>query len=80
MSLSKKDKPIIVRTGIFNCQVCVPKDWTDAQATQFVNAQNPAGTSSGWTMRKNGDKLLVGMPERAQCLAHEGCVHIMFDC
>ena len=60
-------------------QVCVPEDWTDEQALDFVEKEWPCGTINGWQLRKNGHKLLSGSPERQPCAERDGFVHIMFD-
>lgn len=54
-------------------QVCVPKNWTDEQV------KDSAGTTNGWFIRKNGDQLLNGDPERRVCDDRKGFVHIMLD-
>ena len=71
--------PSVTRHGVFDCQVCVPKTYSDGQALHFASTANPCGTSGGWQMRKRGDELLEGDPERVQCEEREDYVHIMFD-
>lgn len=73
-------KPEITRSGLFSMQVCVPDKFTDEQATEFANTENPAGTSNGWGIRREGDEALSGCAERVNCSDRNGCVHIMFDC
>lgn len=60
-------------------QVCIPKDWTDEQAKEFAEAENPCGTQHGWHVRKQGDPALSGCNERVACQAREGHVHLMMD-
>lgn len=74
-----KMKPEITRTSILSMQVCVPKDWDDEKVRQFAESENPSGTSRGWQIRKEGDKMLLGAPERAACAERNGFVHIMLD-
>lgn len=76
----ENEKPMVTRNTLLSCQVCVPRDWTDKQASDFVNGSNPAGTSNGWLMRRNGDEALAGADERVRCEGRAGFVHIMFDC
>lgn len=71
--------PEVTRVGFLDLQVCVPKDFTDKQAIEFAESNNPCGTEKGWTVRKEGDKGLSGNPERNQCSERKGCVHIMMD-
>ena len=69
----------ITRRGVLDMQVCVPTDWTDQQVIAFAEEKNTAGTSNGWFIRKEGDELLAGMPERVPCEDRDGHVHIMVD-
>lgn len=78
--VATESKPEINRASVFSLQACVPKTFTDEEATRFVNETHPAGTSQGWVMRHNGDPALNGSPERVQCAGRPDCVHIMFDC
>jgi hypothetical protein len=67
-------KPNVVRVGLLNCQVCVPKDWTDQQIIDFADQENPVGLyASLWKIRKEGD------PERNPCEQSNDYVHVMLD-
>ncbi len=72
--------PLVVRNTLLSCQVCVPKDWTDEQAHEFVNRDNPSGTSMGWSICKEGSEVLDGAPERVACETRTEYVHIVFEC
>ena len=74
-----KQKPTITKCSLFSLQVCVPSDWTDEQVLVFTEKEMLCGTTTGWSIRKKGDKLLQGCPERNPCAKHEGFVHIMVD-
>lgn len=74
------DKPQVTKTSMLSMQVCVPSSFSDDQVTEFANAENLAGTQNGWTIRREGDKALMGRPERVPCDERCGCVHIMLDC
>jgi hypothetical protein len=79
MPESTLDKePTVAKYGSFDCQVCVPVDWTDEQVKAFADKENPSGTN-GWFIRKEGDKALAGQPERNPCTDRAGFVHIMLD-
>ena len=69
----------VLRTGIFNIQVCIPVDWTDAQVLEFAESEYPCGTENGWLIRREGDKALCGAPERNPCVERASHVHIMLD-
>ena len=71
--------PEVTRHGIIDMQVCVPSTFTDIDVLAFAERNNPCGTSNGWFIRKDGDKLLAGDPERVQCEDRQDCVHIMLD-
>jgi hypothetical protein len=71
--------PEVTKVTVFAAQVCVPKDYTDEQAKEFLESQAPCGTSNGWRMRKQGDANLIGAPERMPCSERPDCVHLMFD-
>lgn len=70
----------VTLTGVFYMQVCVPCEWTDAEVVAFANYANPAGTSNGWVIRKEGDAALSGNPARVTCSQQPNRVHIMLDC
>lgn len=72
--------PEIVKRGILDMQVCVPKEWTDEQVIQFAERENPCGTSLGWAIRREGNKSLMGQPERNRCSERKNYVHIMLEC
>jgi hypothetical protein len=71
--------PEVLYGGIFDMKVCVPTDWTDEQVLDFAGEEYPCGTTNGWFIRREGDKALLGDPERQPCADREGCVHIMLD-
>jgi hypothetical protein len=59
-------------------QVCIPEDWTDQQAIDFGEADNPCGTTYGWTVR-TGERIREGDLERGPCEDREGYVHLVLD-
>jgi len=71
----------VSRVGFLDMQVCVPSSWTDDQAIEFAETENPCGTENGWAIRKEGSEYLNGSPERAECLDKNKCnfVHITLD-
>jgi hypothetical protein len=69
----------ITRRGMFDCQVCVPADWTDETVKAWADCENLCGTEHGWHIRREGDKALEGSPERIECESRPGHVHIMLD-
>lgn len=69
----------VTRRGCLDIQACVPETWTDEQVKGFVDSVYPCGTEAGWCIRREGDKLLSGDPERVPCKQRAGYVHIMLD-
>lgn len=69
----------VTKRGALDMQVCVPTEWTDDQVVTFANIENECGTTHGWAIRREGDRLLEGDPERVACAQHEGFVHVMLD-
>lgn len=72
-------KARVVRKGLLDMQVCVPKTWTDDQIVVFAESENPSGTDDGWVIRKEGSELLAGAPERVECESDKECCHITLD-
>jgi len=74
----------VLKAGLVDMQVCVPKDWTDEQvkkfSEKFSDQNNVSGTESGWRIMKTGHKYLAGDPERVQCSGSNEFVHIMLEC
>lgn len=73
------NEPEVVIYGLLDMQLCVPKHYTDEQVVECAERLNPSGTQNGWQIRKMGDVLLGGDPERKECCDREGFVHIMLD-
>lgn len=69
----------ILKSGLLDMQVCVPKSWTDKEVKEFADTENLCGTKNGWQIRKQGDKALAGADERVECSAEKHNVHIMLD-
>lgn len=72
-------KPEVTQRGVLDMQVCVPAEWTDEQVLDFAEKENPCGTTNGWFIRREGDKELMGCPERQPCAERDNFVHIMLD-
>ncbi len=74
-----KEVPQITMSGDLSIQACVPKGWSDGQVLEFIESKHPCGTTNGWFIRRQGDKLLEGDDEREQCGLREDHVHVMVD-
>lgn len=67
----------VTRRGALAMQVCVPVEYSDDDVNRFAEESNPCGTTHGWHICRDGDRLLGGDPERVVCQQREGHVHIM---
>jgi hypothetical protein len=70
--MSQVSEVTVTRHGIFDAQVCVPKDWTDEQVLAWGNEQ----LHHPYSIRKvheNGDA------ERVTCSVDCEKVHIVLD-
>ena len=77
--ITEMKQAVVTRTGALDMQVCVPKEWNDDQVKAFADREIPCGTALGWQIRKEGNKLLAGTPERAVCSGDAGLVHVTLD-
>lgn len=66
--------PNISRRGIFSCQVCVPKEFTDEEAIKAAESLYPCGTENGWFVV---EEFSNGDPKRVQCQSYPENVHIV---
>jgi hypothetical protein len=73
------EEPIVTHGGALDMQVCVPAEWADELVCDFAERKFPCGTTGGWHIRHEGDRLLLGQPERVDCGVRSGFVHIMLD-
>lgn len=69
----------VTQRNALDTQVCVPADWSDEQIKDFADSANSCGTMHGWDIRREGDRMLGGDPERNPCTSRQGFVHIMLD-
>lgn len=69
--------PVVTRLGALDAQVCVPEDWTDEQIIQFFKQAESCCTEPA--IRKEGDRMLGGAPERNPCDTRAGFVHVVLD-
>lgn len=76
---SEAEKAIVVGKGVFDMQVCVPKEWSDDQIREFAESHYPCGTATGWSIRHQGSEYLNDDEERTQCQEHADNCHIMLD-
>lgn len=42
----------VIRAGLLEIQVCVPKTFTDEQVEEFTNEDNPTGLESRWRIQR----------------------------
>lgn len=80
MTKQVEGEAAITNQGIMDLQICVPKTFTDDEATAKANELAPTGIESRWTMKHNGHEDLRGCDERVQCSEFKSHVHIMLEC
>lgn len=68
----------VTRAGVLDMQVCVPKGWSDEQILAFAERAYPCGTTHGWFIRKDKERL-AGSPERNPCSDSPERVHVTLD-
>ena len=71
------DRIIITKpwVGICHMQVCVVQDATDEEILRVCNADNPSGTTSGWTRI-----IHKGEGAPVQCADDSGRLHVLAEC
>lgn len=74
------NQPEVIGSKLLSLHVCVPANWTDEQIISFAESNNPSGVSTKWQIRKTGNVLLCGDPERNPCTKRSGFVHVVLDC
>lgn len=65
-------KHILTKNGILDAQVCSEGSYDEA--LEFIQSQNPAGTSNNW--QKNGEGAFAPL----KCADHPERTHYMFTC
>ena len=68
----EKAKAEVTIAGVLDVQVCVDRDWSDAQAKEFTEGEYPCGTESGWSVAEH-------VEQRVKCAMREGFVHMLFQ-
>ena len=76
--------PNLVRAGLFDMQICVPKETSDVEVIQHAERLLPCGTTNGWFIRRQEtyDESAPGhdwAKERVQCEKYPENVHITLD-
>lgn len=66
--------------GFLDMQICVPVDWTDTQAVEFAEKENPCGTRHSWRIR-TADARVPDYKTRVKCehASRPNFVHLMLD-
>lgn len=73
-------EPEVTMLGLFDMQVCVPKDWTDEQVCKFAEKANTCGTTGGWQIRReDGIGVHKDFKQRVTCADNDEKVHVMLD-
>lgn len=80
MSKQEEGQPAVVRSSLLWMQVCVPKDWSEEQITNWANINSPTGISSQWELTTLGHALEHGYERCAQCDRFGSHHHMLMVC
>ena len=70
--------PNMPRMGALDCQICVPKEYSNQEAIDAAEELYRCGTSGGWRVVTSVE-YLNGDNERVQCERYPENVHIMLE-
>lgn len=86
------EAPAVLRFGGLDMQVCVPAEWSDDEIVAFAQSENRKTVDGivsdekanevgamNLAIRREGDKMLGGYPERNPCSERPGYVHVVLD-
>ena len=59
--------PVVITATFGSLHLCVPGAWSDAQALEFAEDEQPCGASQGWRIRS----------ERVGCKDDDDMVHLI---
>lgn len=79
MTENETEGLVVLRNGLFNCQVCVPGDWGKDKIIKEAEYRNPCGTTNGWSMVEDGNECLAGSPSRVTCNDDPKRVHVVLE-
>lgn len=69
----------VIRAGLLEIQVCVPKTFTDEQVEEFTNEDNPTGLESRWRIQREVEDNPT-YQIRCQCSQKEDHCHLVLIC
>ena len=61
--------PEITIRKLLAMQICVPQDWSDHEIEMFAEEKNRCGTTHGWKIDKDLDKV--------PCKERNGFIHVV---
>ncbi len=76
-----EDRGYVLHNGFLQVVVCVPRSWDDARIEDWVNSENPAGTTHGWIVCTEDIELSDGTtPPRFDCPDDPNRIHVFLAC
>ncbi len=69
----------IYSNGIVSCSVCAPTTMSREDVEVEVNARNPSGIRSSWSISKD-EKFATGETNPAPCDDSDARVHYLMEC
>ena len=66
--------------GLCHMQVCVVEDATDEEILAVCNAENPSGTTNGWSIVLHDDDESWGKTAPVRCEDYPDRLHYLVAC
>ena len=70
-------KGIIVQNRVFTLMLCIPESWSDKEAKEFAEKEEPSGVGAGWRVAEDGSPMIQGAMSRVPCQEVLGRVHVV---
>ena len=71
---------VVLRMNLCGLRVCVPREWSNDEITDFANTERPTGIKSCWVVAENGASVLGGDQARIRCADDREKVHVVLYC
>lgn len=82
MSFDMSMRVIVTRpiVGLCHMQVCAVADATDEEILEVCNAENPAGTTHGWSQVCRDGEWMGSSVAPVECDQEPGRLHLLVAC
>lgn len=72
--------PETLHIGLYDLQLCVPREGTDQQIEKFANDYHLLPEGLYWKLLPDGHEHLDGDPQYNQCGMYKNKVHVKLEC